>query len=77
MGYILYRELRYLDDGGKSKFKLDFIKMNGERVVVNDCTCTSFYSKGLTMNIQFPGYAHPITIHRIQIQYINDKRLIL
>lgn len=58
-------------------FDIEFYKKNGEIREVKNVLCTSFYSKGLTMKIKYPGYGHSITVRRIQITKINGKELIV
>lgn len=76
MGFFYANELHTLDDG-KTTFDLEFIKISGEVRQVKNCLCTSFHSRGLTINIKYPGNKQPIKIRRCQIQKINGKKFIL
>jgi len=75
MEFFHAKDLHKLDNG--KPFEISFIKKNGELINVKDAVVTSFYSSGLTMNIKYPGYNHPVKIRRSQIIAINNKELIV
>ena len=75
MEFFHSKDLHKLDNG--KPFDITFIKNNGEEIAVHGAVMTSFFSSGLTMNIKFPGYNHPVKLRRSQVIAINNKELIV
>lgn len=58
-------------------FSLQFVTATGELVTVDECSCTSFYSSGKTMNIKIAASGRFRKVNRKTITAINGKEVFL
>lgn len=70
-----YSQLHKAVDRGE--FSLVFISEKGERLRVQRCVCTSWFSDGLTMNIKLPESEQVRKIRRCTIIEFKGKEVYL
>lgn len=58
-------------------FSIAWVSKTGEKIYVRKATCTSFHSKGDTMNIMILDSGQVRTITRISIIEFNGEEVIL
>jgi hypothetical protein len=61
----------------KGEFSLAFVEENGSVVHTDRCVCTSFHSKGRTMNIKFCVSGVIRTVRRCTIIALNGEEVCL
>jgi len=61
----------------KGSFSIAFVAEKGEIVAVKEAICSSFHSKGRTMNIKIPISNQVRTIRRCTIIAFNDQEVAL
>lgn len=61
----------------KLEFSIAFVKENGEVIQCTDCICTSFYSKGKTLNIKLLKSGQVRKIRRATIINFNGEEAYL
>lgn len=59
------------------EFSIKFVKENGEIVYGKRCICTSFFSRGRTMNVMFCDSREVRKIRRCTIVEINGEEVFL
>jgi hypothetical protein len=58
-------------------FSLVFIDREGEKIVAKRCICTSWFSRGRTMNIKFLESGEIRKIRRVSIIEFNGQKVVL
>jgi hypothetical protein len=61
----------------KGSFSIAFVAEKGEIIVVKEAICTSWHSKGRTMNIKILASGEIRTIRRCTIIAFNDQEVAL
>ena len=59
------------------EFSLVFVNKEGEKIRVNRCVCTSWHSKGRTMNIKILPSGEIRKIIRVTIVEFDGQRVVL
>lgn len=59
------------------EFSIAFVKENGEKIQCTDCICTSFYSKGKTLNIKLLKSGQVRKVRRSSIINFNGEEAYL
>ena len=59
----------------KGEFSLEFVSERGELVKVKKAICTTFHSKGKTLNIKMLPSNEVRTIRRVTITKFNGKEV--
>lgn len=75
MALILINTLHRMVEHGE--FSLKFVAESGEIIHAKRCICTSFHSKGRTMNIKFIPSGEVRTVRRCTIIAFNDTEVAL
>lgn len=61
----------------KGEFSLEFVGTSGEIIQGKRCICTSFHSKGNTMNIKFCDSGQVRKVRRCSITRVNEQEVVL
>ena len=61
----------------KGEFSIVFVEESGAKVIAPKVVCTSFHSKGRTMNIKFCESTQIRTVRRCTITHINNQEVYL
>jgi len=61
----------------KGEFSIEFVAQSGEVISSPRVICTSFHSKGRTMNLKFCDSTQIRTVRRCTITHINNQEVYL
>jgi ribosomal protein L23 len=61
----------------KGEFSLDFVSEKGEKIKIKKAICTTFHSKGTTLNIMLIPSGEKRTVRRITITKFNGQEVYL
>lgn len=61
----------------RGEFSIAFVAKDGHLVTSDRVICTSFYSKGRTMNIKFCDSEEIRKVRRVSITHINGQEVAL
>lgn len=70
-------QIHKLVEPAGTEFSVKFTAKEGNEVVVQKAVCTSFHSKGRTMNIKFLPSGEIRKIRRITITEFNREEVVL
>lgn len=61
----------------RGEFSISFVSRSGEVITGKRCICTSFHSKGRTMNIKWCDSGQIRKVRRVSVIHINGEEVVL